>query len=153
MKKQTSCNVKKKVLTCWCERKGRHCWDRKKKKLLNYCASTLSASVPLFWASSPNSFCYCTQIPKKYFSLYSHATPCPLVFDPCRHPCTPTGGKWVLSQLLVQILAQTVRGLLGRGHTLGRYLLLSLTLTSSPTQLNYSHFGMEGALVQHINML
>lgn len=61
------------------------------------------------------------------------------------------GGEWVLSQLLVQILGPTVRGLLRKGHALGRYLLLSLTLTSSPTQLNYSQFGVErGPLCQII---
>lgn len=34
------------------------------------------------------------------------------------------------------------------GHPPGRYPLLSRTLVSSPTQLNYSHFSWEGAHVQ-----
>lgn len=36
-------------------------------------------------------------------------------------------------------------GLLGRGHTPGRYVSPCLTLPSSPAQLRYSQFGLEGA--------
>lgn len=59
--------------------------------------------------------------------------------------------KQVLSQLLVQIRRPTVRGPLSRGHAPGRYLLLSPTLTSTPTRLNYSQFGHGGDIlsIQH----
>lgn len=58
-----------------------------------------------------------TQIPTKSSRLHSHAGG----FDPCRHLWTPAGGVGgggVLSQLLVQILAQAVRRPAGQGsHT------------------------------------
>lgn len=43
--------------------------------------------------SSPTLFCLRIQIHTKYFSLYSHATLCSPVFDPCRHPVDPSWGK------------------------------------------------------------
>lgn len=124
---------------------------KKENKLLLYYnaigLSKISCCHPIYVLNHHIVSVKSTHIHIKYLSLYSHATRCSTAFDPPRHPRIPSGGKLVLNQLLVQILTQTVRGLLGRGHTLERYLLQSLKLPSSPPQLDNSHSGMEVTLV------
>lgn len=64
---------------------------------------------------------------------------------PCRHPRDPS---WWKSKCRASCWSKSASRLseapLSRGHALGRDLLLSPTLTSTPTRLNYSQFGHGG---------
>lgn len=71
------------VLTRWCECKRWHCWNRKKKIMHIMHEQCLELVLKLY--TNIHYSCFpglCNIFTKWYFTLCSHATCCPLIFDP-----------------------------------------------------------------------